>query len=48
MYFKLRMLAHVHFPPHEPYIVTTFTHSINLFCEDNGEGILWRAKNIAL
>ena len=28
-YFKLTLLAHVHFPPHKPYIVVTFTHNVN-------------------
>ena len=28
--FKLTLLAHVKFPPHKPYIVTTFTHNMNL------------------
>ena len=27
-YFKLTLLAHVHFPPHKPYIVATFTHNM--------------------
>ena len=28
-YFKLTLLAHVHFPPHKPYIVATFTHNVD-------------------
>ena len=28
-HFKLTLLAHVHFPPHKPYIVATFTHNMN-------------------
>ena len=28
-YFKLTLLARVHFPPHKPYIVVTFTHNMN-------------------
>ena len=51
-YFKLTLLARVHFPPHKPYIVATFTHNMNFKTmrtmvnyEDNGE---WRAKNAAL
>ena len=45
-HFKLTLLTHVHFPPHKPYIVATFTHNMNLKnAEDNGE---WRAKNAAL
>ena len=28
-YFKLTLLVHVHFPPHKPYIVATFTHNMN-------------------
>ena len=28
-HFKLTLLARVHFPPHKPYIVVTFTHNMN-------------------
>ena len=27
-YFKLTLLADVHFPPHKPYIVAAFTHNM--------------------
>ena len=28
-YFKLTLLDHVHFHPHKPYILATFTHNMN-------------------
>ena len=38
-YFKLTLLGHVHFPPHKPSIVATFTqNSFGVKCEDNGKG----------
>ena len=39
-YFELTSLAPVKFPPHKPYIVTTFTVCL-VKCKENGERILY-------